>query len=349
MTHLGGSRPAGDVESVRLRTADLPEVSALLKATWPALYEKNGCPDYSADYLRWAYGGPHADRHYLAGFRWRGRLVAYQGFLFRRVTYRGALFQAYLNTHATISPNLEWGLRCTCSAEMLRQHVLYNGYVPDCDLIISFFDDDKKIRASGDKILKQRHQTERHVSASFQHHAILVGTLERSLMGMERSASAVRLRCGTPEDLPELAALYRQLADSSMIVREMDTAELGHCLFGDPAHHTMLAERDGVLRAFMHWYSAGFVRGPQRYSYVLIEHFVNHPFDAECAALLLQEAVKTAKGSGAKGVVMENATYLDGAAYRPLGLMPTFRRMTMTVVAKYSIEPSPGRFLCDVK
>ncbi len=66
-------------------------------------------------------------------------------------------------------------------------------------------------------------------------------------------------------------------------------------------------------------------------------------------AMLLNEALKLANKIGAKGIVIENATYLEFDDYREIGLMPTFRKMTMSVISKSHSMDYFGSFRCDVK
>jgi len=51
----------------------------------------------------------------------------------------------------------------------------------------------------------------------------------------------------------------------------------------------------------------------------------------------------------AKGVVFENATYLNFEEYVPLGLVPSFRKMNLVVLTGNENLDYSGNFRCDVK
>ena len=65
------------------------------------------------------------------------------------------------------------------------------------------------------------------------------------------------LRAATPDDVPEILALIRELADYEHAADEVESTEddLRTHLFGaTPAAHVLLAEHDGEVAGFALWY-----------------------------------------------------------------------------------------------
>jgi GNAT superfamily N-acetyltransferase len=67
----------------------------------------------------------------------------------------------------------------------------------------------------------------------------------------------VTLRAATPDDLPEILSLIRELAEYEKAADEVAATEddLRQHLFGDqPVAHVLIAEADGAVAGFALWY-----------------------------------------------------------------------------------------------
>jgi hypothetical protein len=129
----------------------------------------------------------------------------------------------------------------------------------------------------------------------------------------------------------------------------MTENELKHHFFGHPDHQTFVIPVKGAIQSFINFYPLIIVREEQRAVYIIVEFLITESDNQAHAALLLNQAVSFAESIKAKGIVLENATYLNYDAYRQLGLTPSLRRMTMSVIAKNNDFDYVGNFRCDVK
>jgi hypothetical protein len=91
------------------------------------------------------------------------------------------------------------------------------------------------------------------------------------------------------------------------------------------------------------------IKGGQLSSYIIVEFLFSKDRNRRFMAILLNEAVKLAEEMGAKGVVLENASYLEIDHCQEIGLMPTFRKMTMSLISKSHQVDRFGGFRSDIK
>jgi hypothetical protein len=337
----------------KLTFQDIPHISGLLMSVWPKLYGDLGHPLFSSDYLQWVYGGPHQDKHILIGAWMDNSLVAYQGFLHRTISYCGRPLNAYLNTHAAISPLLPYDLRMNCGFQLIKQHILFDHesqfYADDCDLVYAFYDAEKSTAAILDRQLKKNFGIQRKTVASFNQFVVMPNKLEKYLEEMSAKQGDFEVRLSTEEDVPQLTALFNQIPEGPHFTRQVTENELRHHLFGHADHQTHVIEQDGALKALINFYPLETVKENSTSTHILIEYLIADSLKTEYTACLLREAVRFGKRIGAKSAVFENANYLDYSLNRPMGLMPTLRKMTMSVMSKNGIFDYSGPFRCDVK
>lgn len=350
---IGRERDSRKAYFTRLTFEDIPHISGLLMSVWPKLYGDLGHPLFSCDYLQWIYGGPHKDKHILIGAWMDNDLVAYQGFLYRTVSYCGRSLNAYLNTHAAISPQLSYDLRMNCGFQIVKQHVLFDKgsqfCAGDCDLVYAFYDAGKSTAAVLDRLLKKNFGIQRKTVSSFNQFVIMPNKLEKYLAEADAVENSFAVRASTEKDAPQLTALFNQMPEAPHFSRRMTESELRHHFFGHPDHQTHVIEEGGALRALINFYPLETVKENSTSMHVLIEYLIADPLKTEYTAYLLREAVSFGKRIGAKGVVFENANYLDYSVNQPIGLMPTLRRMTLSAISKNGQLDYSGAFRCDVK
>jgi hypothetical protein len=341
------------VQFSRLSSDDLPEISEFLRSVWSEGYGRMGSPDLSKDYLHWVLGGPNQSKNLLFGGRINKELVAYQSFLFRTMDYCGRKLNCYLNTHLAVSKKIDLRAKLECLFEMEQQYVLLDSrskyYNPDCDFVYGFFEAGRPLKFTGDRLLKKCLGVTRFDYLTFNQFMIvpkrLRGYLEQN--GIGRYGSLVRR--AEESDSKELTKLFNDTLENPRFTRMMTEAELEHHFFGDPNHSTSVVEIEGKIRAFINYYPMGIIKGGQLSSYTVIEFLWSRERNLGFLAILLNEALKLAEEMGTKGVVLENATYLEMDHCQEIGLMPTFRKMTMSLISKSHRIDYVGGFRSDIK
>lgn len=331
---------------------DIPLISKLLMSVWPQHYPKAGFPVFSEDYLQWVLGGPNKDKHLLFGGVMNDELVAYQSLLFRKISYCGNRLNAYLCTHVTISHNIDFRLRMDCGLQMGAQYALLHKdskyFDPNCDLVYGFAEDSESLRSFGDRLLKQYLQIDRKTFSIFNQFMVMPNLLKTYLLKNPIGKSFF-IRPASEKDSDQLEKLFNHIPEVPHFIMLMTEDELKHHFFGHPAHRTFIIEDYGTIRAFINFYPLEFVKRDKTYTYIIIEFLVSEHDNKTYASALLQEAVAFAEEIGAKGVVFENATYLDQDKYQKIGLIPTFRKMAMSLISKSHPIDYSGTFRCDVK
>lgn len=322
-------------------------------SVWPRVYGDLGHPLFSDEYLQWTYGGPLKSKHILVGAWVDNDLIAYQCFLRRTVSYCGRSLNAYLNTHAAISPQLPYDVRINCGSQIIKQHVLFDReskfYVDDCDLVYAFYDAVKPTATILDRQLKKNFGLLRKTVSSFNQFVAMPSKLERYLVDAGTAEGSFGSRVATEKDIPQLTALFNQIPEDRHFVRLMTENELRHHFFGHPDHQTHVIDEGGTLKALINFYPLETVKENRTSTHVIIEYLIADPQKKEHAAYLLREAVNVGVDIGAKGIVFENANYLDYNSYHAIGLTPTLRKMTMSALAKEEPFTYSGTFRCDVK
>ncbi|HUL22607.1 MAG TPA: hypothetical protein VLZ10_14220 [Thermodesulfobacteriota bacterium] len=336
-----------------LHLDDISEISQFLRSVWSEGYGSMGAPDLTEDYLRWVLGGPNKSKNLLFGGRINDELVAYQSFLVRTMDYCGRELNGYLNTHLAVSTKIDLRARLECLFEMEQQYVLLDSrskyYNPDCDLVYGFFEAGRPLKFAGDKLLKKCFGITRFDYLTFNQFMIVPKRLRGYLKRNGREENSFWVRHAGQKDSRELATLFNAIPEPPRFTRVMTEAELEHHFFGDPNHSTCVVETEGAIKGFINYYPLGIMKGGQLFSYVIVEFLFSKEGDLGWTALLLDEALKLAEEIGAKGVVVENATYLEFDRCQAIGLIPTFRRMTMSLISKsHSIDPL-GSFRSDIK
>jgi hypothetical protein len=351
--NIATGRDSSKLAFSTLTFADIPQISKLLVTVWPILYGAVGHPLFDVDYLRWIYGGPDSKKHVMIG-AWRNdALVAYQSFLYRRISYAGKMLNAYLWTHATVSPQLLDSDRVKCAIQMIKQGVLFNAnsgfFVEDCDLVFAFNEENSHTREVVDKVFLKHYGIDRKINSAFNQFIVAPPKLNKYLQENKGSLHPFDVRAVTEKESRELASLFNKLPQEPQFVMQMTEDELKHHFFGHPDHHTYAVEQDETLKACINFFPLQIVKENKTHLEVIIEFLISDPNHIEHAAHLLSKAASFAEKIGAKAIVFENANYLDYSLYHAIGLLPTLRKMTMSAVSRDGIFDYSGAFRCDVK
>ncbi len=340
----------------RLSPADLSKIGPFLNSIWGQLYGKTGSPVFHQDYLDWMYGGPNKDKNILLGSFVDNELVAFQSFLYRRMVCNGNALDSYLNTHLAVSPRLDLRHRMDALMQLTEQMHLFHPdsdyYIQNSGATFAFIEEGKPLKSVGDKLAAKYFQIKRKTFTSFNQCVIMPARLKKFLNDNPPPDGSACVRAASEADTGQLAALFNQTPDSPHFMLTMTEEQLRHYCFGHPAHGTFVIDRDGKIEAFINFYPLETVKDGKTQFFIVIDFLITPSSDG-CGkpqiATLLLEAVKYAERMNAKGVVFENATYLNFEEYVPLGLVPSFRKMNLVVLTGNESLDYSGNFRCDVK
>jgi hypothetical protein len=350
---MNDPRSSREITFAKLTTEDIPLIGELLMSTWPREYVKIGSPVFSKDYLQWIFGGPNKSRHILLGCKINDKLVAYQTFLFRRVAYRGVNLNGYLNTHGAILPQLPQNLRLNCATQMGKQHALFvestEFFQPECDLVYAFYDEGKPLINVLDKVLMKYFHIERKVFSIFNQYVVVSDRLKEYLLKKSAKKASFEVRSISENQVNEITQLFNHAPNELHFTMQMAEDELRHHCSGYSDHHTYVVVDDEVIEAFINFYPLEIIKGESICKYIVIEFLITRGPDGVYVASLLEKALDFGEKIGAKAVVLENATYLDYSVCCQVGLVPSFRKMIMTVASRDSSIECLGRFRGDVK
>jgi len=341
------------VQFSQLGLGDIPEISKFLLSVWSEGYGPMGSPNLSEDYLQWVLGGPNKCKNLFFGGRTNSELIAYQSFLYRTVFYSGKRLNAYLNTHLAVSTQIDLRARLECGFQMGEQHVLLDArsryYDPNCDMVLAFIEAEKPLKYAGDRLLKKCFGITRFDYMTFNQFMIMPKRLRNYVKQNRMEEDSNLVRGASKSDFGELTRLFNEMPEDLHFARMMTEEELEHHFAGHPNHRTSVVETGGKIRAFINYYPMGIIKGSQLSSYIIVEFLFSKDRNLRFMAILLNEALKLAEEMGAKAVVLENATYLEIDHCQEIGLMPTFRRMTMSLISKSHPIDYLGGFRSDIK
>ena len=344
---------SGGIQFLRMSSEDIPMIGKLLMSTWPEDYGKVGSPVFSKDYLEWILGGPNKSKNVLVGGKIDDELVAYQTFLFRRVAYKGSTMNGYLCTHAAVSSQLPANLRFNCAVQMSKQHALFmessDFYQPEGDLVYSFYDEGKQVKDVIDKIMKKNFHIERQVYSISNQYIILPNRLKEYLQEDSLKKAYFEVRPVLERELSEVTQLFNHVPDELYFTMQMAGDELRHHCLGQSDHHMYVVVYDGAIEAFINFYPLEIIKQGNIYKYIVVEFLITRGPDEVYIASLLGKALDFGEKVGAKAIVLENATYLDYSLCCKVGLVPSFRKMIMTVASRDPLMECLARFRIDVK
>jgi hypothetical protein len=338
----------------RLSFEDIPLISKLLMSTWPQNYGKVGSPVFSKDHLEWILGGPNKSKNVLVGGKIDDELVAYQTFLFRRVAHKGVTMNGYLCTHVAISSQLPAKLRFNCVLQMSKQHALFmessDFFQPEGDLVYAFYDEGKQqVKEVLDKILKKNFRIERQVYSLSSQYIILPNRLKKYLREDSVKKAYFEVRPVLEGELSEVTQLFNHVPNGLCFTMQMTEDELRHHCLGHSDHHMYVVVYDGVIEAFINFYPLEIIKQGSIYKYIVVEFLITRGSDDVYVASLLGKALDFGEKIGAEAIVLENATYLDYSLCCKVGLVPSFRKMIMTVTSRDPLMECLPRFRIDVK
>lgn len=339
----------------KLTLENISQIGNLLMSVYslPENFGTIGCPVFSEDYLHWIFGGPNKDKHILVGAMMNDELVAYQSFLYRRIYYCGDYLNAYLCTHAVISPQLDLRLRMKCFFQLAKQYALFieesRFYKSNYDLFYAFYDIVKPTKESLDKFTKKYFNIEMKTYSVFNSFIVIPNRLRMYIKENKGKLNSFQIRTASENDLGQITIVFNRIQGKIHFSMIMTEDELKHHLFGHPSHCTFVVESQGVIKGFINFYPLEMFKEGKTSVYIIIEFLISESDNKDYIAALLQEAVNCAENIKAKVITFENATYLDYTTCRILGIVPTLRKMAMTILSKKHLADYGGGFRCDVK
>ncbi|AUH32283.1 hypothetical protein [Paracoccus tegillarcae] len=327
----------------RLTLENESEILALLQDVWPRLYGATGCPQFSADYLRWLYGGPDCSRHLLLGCREKGRLVGLKAYLSRDLLLDGQARSASLSTHLTIRPDLDPASRLAIAAELSRLHPLTNDGAHDQrDALLAFFEGNKTLVRNITRMAMQ--QKLNLVSLPFTQAIVNV----RKVNAAAAEFDNVSVRQIQLAGVREMVSRLLSIAPESQLVWCPTNAMRIHHLSQAPGSLVLIAENDqGQVDGLLGGYRMDWLKNGSVTQMFIIESLITS--GTATSAKLLAEAAQYSAMQGFRGVVIENSTMIEAADARRLGIMPTQREMILAVRSRLPLPDPIKSFSLDVK
>jgi hypothetical protein len=222
----------------------------------------------------------------------------------------------------------------------------------DCDLIYGFSEERKGFRDNL-MMLCEKHtkidvKNARH--KAFNQFLVEPSKLRKYIQENSGKIENLQLRPASESDYAEIAVLFNRIGAEKDLSMQMTKEGLRHHFHGHRDHRTFVIESGGIIKAINNYYPLDIVKGNESCKYVVVELVISEGgANGDYITALLHETINFAEEIGARGVVIENATYLDYNACKTLGLMATFRRMIMTVIPKSCLIDDLVGFMCDVK
>jgi hypothetical protein len=308
----------------RLPHSAIPEIAAFLNRVWGDAFQSTGCPLFECDFLNWVYGGPDAGRTALVGARKDRRLVAFKAMVPRALTVKGATYQTYIGTHLAIDPTLALSDRLAV-LPIGDQLWLTDALCPRAEMSVTFFDAQKPLaKRTADRVASQGLT---RVVRSFPQMVVVEALLARAPV-----ASVVRhARADESAALAALASASSRAASMSVI---WTAKRVEHHWFGAPDAEVFVCEEAATLTGACAVYRLPTRKAGSTFTVAIVEALF--AASAPEGLALLRAAVEYGKRIGARGVVVENATWLDQP--RDWGLAPSGRQMQLAVSSRHPID-----------
>jgi N-acetylglutamate synthase-like GNAT family acetyltransferase len=320
----------------RLGLESVGEIAAHLNDVWGSSYGSMTSPVFDPEYLTWLYSAP---RTAILGVREGGRLVGIKALLGRTLTIQGHKTDAYLSTHLAIAPSVPMATRLSILGLLSEPQPFTAAHCERAAASFAFYEAPKTLVRNTEEIIT-RYGLHRSL-ATFAQSILNPAALLRL------DARLPSVRCATFDDTARIAELFRECAPAECLVRECPSAEdVQRHWFTAPEASCYVSQTDGVTTGAMCVYRLRTTKPGTTSTVAVVDYLLaSAPFDA---AALLKEAIAYAQRIGARGVVVENTTYLDPSIFPLTGLLTTTRRMVLAMIGR---EPVPigSAWLLDVK
>jgi N-acetylglutamate synthase-like GNAT family acetyltransferase len=326
-----------EIDLEPLSVENVGEIATLLNETWPTLYGNTGCIVFTEDYLKWLYGGPDSDRHILQGFRFDGKLMAVEAALFRQLSNGEKDWGAQLATHLTISPDLDLLTRIGLASKMSEA---LTDVLEDNEISIAYFEKAKGLVRSTRKIANGN-STQQIKEIEFRQ-AIVNAKKAQTLA---KSANGITTRTAQKSDLPSIQTLIRNTKSSLFLNPSSDV--LWYHITEAPGAMYLVAEQDAEIVGFLSTYVLDWTKDGQITRNIVAEVILGDR--PEYLAVLLDSALEQAKSVGARGVVIDNITYLDEKIAYCAGIVSIPKEMVLVARCAKELPSVIQGFLIDVK
>jgi len=322
------------IESLGLESVG--EIANHLNDVWGSSYGSAACPVFDPDYLTWLYSAP---RTTVLGVRENGRLVGVKALLGQTLAVEGMKADAYLITHMASDPTVPLATRLSIVGLLSEPQQFTGLHCEPAAASYAFYEEQKTLLRNTVRIMT-RHGLHRSLATFSQ--AIVNPA---ALLRLDAHLPSVRL--ATSDDTPRIAELFQQCAPAESRVSECPSpTEVERHWFAAPGASCYVSHTDGTVTGAMCVYRLRTRKAGTTSTVAVVEYVLaTAPLDA---AALLKQALVYAQRITARGVVVENTTYLDPSVLRLTGLLPTTRRMVLAVISRHPV-PIGGSWLLDVK
>jgi hypothetical protein len=340
----------------RLTSSDLDDVTRFLHATWRHQYGNESYPAFSRQYLEWLYGGPHEDDTVLLGVRDSGRLVGFKAMIFRPLLVKGHPRRSHVATHLAVDLALPLADRVAALGAValperfehyFERADLDTGHTESgLDTLIAFYDDGKGYHRSTASLAAQAGF--RRSQVPFQHAIVSPRRVDQHLSRACAEHPGLQVRRASVAEAPVIANLFNEVARKHTVSLAVTPAWVRHHLFGLADSRVFMASESGVPTGFISCYALDTMSAAGIRRVVVIEYLIVGGAAASAPALVAP-ALQFSNEQGAKGVVIENATYLDAEVYTSAGLLPSTRRMIGSLSTRRGAVSAGDGLLIDVK
>ena len=166
---------------------------------------------------------------------------------------------------------------------------------------------------------------------------------------LARTASGISTRVAEESDIPAIRAMVR--GTNCALFLDPDPEALWHHITQAPGAQYLVAEEGSEVVGFLSSYVLDWNKDGQITRNIAVEVVLGDR--PEILAVLLDRAVEQVKSVGARGVVLDNASYLDEQMAYESGVLPIPKEMVLVTRSSSAMtaEDATGDrgFLIDVK
>ena len=314
----------------RLSVADSYEIAEFLNKTWNQAYGPSGCPRFSPEYLGWLYGGPEAQQTIILGERRQKKIVALKAHLARELVISGQAYRASLVTHLTIDPALPLADRLAfVQASTLAT---WQPEIFGREIDVAFFLTESETPRIG-RVYRMSSELGLQTTSGF---------FNQSIIALQPSETAARR--ATIEDASAIVEFRRSVKCD--VKAELSPADLAHHWFDAPDGEVFVVEESGRVSGAVALYRLETIKAGRSTTIAVCEGLLMETAEVGCS--LLSAAAEYQRWIKAKGIVCENVTYLSPDLQRACSIIPSARKMQLSIVSKKPLSIGTA-WMVDVK
>ncbi|MDO5658405.1 MAG: hypothetical protein Q4G36_08805 [Paracoccus sp. (in: a-proteobacteria)] len=310
------------MDIVNLGVDSVPEIISLLKKVWADSYGENSYPHFTEDYLRWLYGGPNENRNILRGVRNKmGDLIAFRVDLYRPANLNGQRRDAYVSRHLAIDPKASFNQRLSVAAEFGRLVPIERDRSA---VSVAYYETEKHIAKTSKRLAMRRGMQ------IFEQRFSQFVVNRKKLLAKEESSIELEALKLTAADCDEAVNLLSSRSSEKSLLWAPNANELAYHTLNAPEHFSLIARSSsGKLVGLIGCYALDLMQASQKKRILICETLaVRCP---NVANFLLRRALDYSDNVGARGVVIENASYLSDEVIMAAGLLRSPRQMIYAI------------------